>query len=78
MIGDFDTMTDNNSSPHVRACLTTLKNLGAIFDADCSGKNSVLTPTDVIREAWPRMLATTTPVRTGSVDSHADHAWEVA
>eukprot|EP00972_Heterocapsa_arctica_P075596 11151718-Heterocapsa_arctica.AAC.1 len=72
MIGDFAAMTSSSSSPHVRACLMTLKKFGAVYNASCAGKFKDSTPTDVISEAWPRMLATRMPARPGSTEDHAD------
>eukprot|EP00972_Heterocapsa_arctica_P015545 2288002-Heterocapsa_arctica.AAC.1 len=39
MIGAFESMTSDKSSPQVRACLKTLKELGAVYDATCIGSN---------------------------------------
>eukprot|EP00972_Heterocapsa_arctica_P069556 10276878-Heterocapsa_arctica.AAC.1 len=78
MIGDYDSMTSKHSSPQVRACLKTLKSLGAVFDAPCTDKFNNAPAAEVIEEVWPRMLASRGTVRTGSVEEHADHAWNEA
>eukprot|EP00972_Heterocapsa_arctica_P054544 8036519-Heterocapsa_arctica.AAC.1 len=68
MIGDYDSMTSKSSSPQ----------LGAVFDAPCTGKFKDALAQDIIDEVWPRMPASRGPVRTGSTEEHADHAWKEA
>eukprot|EP00972_Heterocapsa_arctica_P023847 3513717-Heterocapsa_arctica.AAC.1 len=53
----------------------TLKRLGAVYNASCTGKFKDWTPTEVISEAWPWMLATRMPVKSGSTEDHANRAW---
>eukprot|EP00972_Heterocapsa_arctica_P028110 4134797-Heterocapsa_arctica.AAC.1 len=53
----------------------TLKKLGAVYDDSCADKGQRLNPTDVVSQVWTRMLATKSPIRTGSPEDHADTAW---
>eukprot|EP00972_Heterocapsa_arctica_P015798 2328303-Heterocapsa_arctica.AAC.1 len=71
-------MSGERSSPQVRACLQTLKELGAVYKPACIRKGNNPTLPDVLNDIWPRSNATGRPAREGRPHDHAEHAWSVA
>eukprot|EP00972_Heterocapsa_arctica_P016599 2450093-Heterocapsa_arctica.AAC.1 len=74
MVGDFTAMTGPNSSPHVRACLMTFKQLGAVYDIPSSSSGSSFDPWQVVDAIWPKMLTAGTEQLAGTVEDRANEA----
>eukprot|EP00972_Heterocapsa_arctica_P068050 10046959-Heterocapsa_arctica.AAC.1 len=75
MIGDYESMAGKNSSPHVRACLHTLKELGSVFDIPGPTSKHWPLPGEVVQELWPRIQAQKNQSQDG-IEERANKAWK--
>eukprot|EP00972_Heterocapsa_arctica_P085651 12623180-Heterocapsa_arctica.AAC.1 len=77
MIGDFKYLTGGQSSPQVRACLQTLKELGAVFQP-ASLKRSHTSVAEAAADIWRDIVQPRDVRRPGTTEEHAETAWAAA